>query len=114
MMMLLLLLLDIHVLDWGGKRDWVVVIYSCASSRTIYPRGTRGLCAVLPFDPGLGGWIRSAPYNWPAKIEHWPTDFQSSNISENTAVFCTMPRFTSNKTVGIGRPMLNFDLPTVK
>ena len=91
-MMLLLLLLDIHVLDWGGKRDWVVVIYSCASSRTIYPRGTRGLCAVLPFDPGLGGWIRSAPYNWPAKIEHWPTDSNGfftgkQSVVQNTAVF---------------------------
>ena len=39
------------------------------------------------------------------------------NVSENTAVVCTMLRFrilTSKRTVGIGRRMLNFGRRTVK
>ena len=57
--------------------------------------------------------LRSALYNWPAKIEHWPAGFQSSNTYLKTRPYFVLPRFTSKKPVGIG-PMLNLGRPIVK
>ena len=58
--------------------------------------------------------LRSALYNWPAKIKHWPADLHGSNLYLKTRPYSVLCLFYQYKTVGIGRPMFNFGRPIVK
>ena len=57
-----------------------------------------------------GSELRSALYNWPAKIEHWPADLQRSNMYLKTRPYFVLCLVLP----AIGRPMLIFGRPIVK